>query len=335
MNGAPAEGISLIQTRIMDGLNRSITVLLSTEINSYLLSFFPVYDMLVLLFALHALLSMSPSTMPGFDASWQVIKGLFQTLLIQLVVSIIIGGVSNSVALFNVLVVLMAAECIPAIGVAWGRSLWVGEDVNMLVTSISYLFSDEVSTLLISLGIPLGGAAVGLFFGGKGLFGQTLALTGVNILCSFAFGAISGGDLSLAWPLLLLYFVFEAARKWGNSDGTAFVDYGMYKASDAVYGGLMQRGVEPGVIVLVFVFLVFAVDGVRGRRGGDEVWTGVCVLVMVRGASDWFISSIGLISQCDPVIGGLVIVTVIHFVTVGAELFLNIDGKRRNIDGKT
>ena len=256
-----------------------------------------------------------------------MIKALFQTLLIQLVVSIIIGGVSNSVALFNVLVVPMAAECIPAIEVAWGRSLWVGEDVNMLVTSISYLFSDQVSTLLISLGIPLGGAAVGLFFGGKGLFGQTLALTGVNILCSFAFGAISGGDLSLAWPLPLLYFVFEAARKWGYSDGTAFVDYGMYKASDAVCGGLIQRGAAPGVIVLVFVFLVFAADGVKGRLGGDEVWTGVCVLVMARAASDWFISSIGLISQCDPMIGGLVIVTVIHFVTLGAELFLNIDGK--------
>ena len=72
MTGVPVEGISLIQTRIMDGLNRSITVLLSTEINSYLLSFFPVYNMLVLLFALHALLSMSPSTMPGFYASWRL-----------------------------------------------------------------------------------------------------------------------------------------------------------------------------------------------------------------------------------------------------------------------
>ncbi len=151
---------------------------------------------------------------------------------------------------------------------------------------------------------------MGLAFGGKGVFGQTMTLTGVNCVCSAAFGAVSGGELSLAWPVLLLYFVCEVANHFDNAK--PFVDYGLYKASDAVFNGVSARGVSSNIVAIAFTFLALVLPS-------DPVWTGVCVLVLVQASSGWFLNAIKFMSNTDPVLAGLCIVTVVHFVCLGVE----------------
>ena len=49
------------------------------------------------------------------------------------------------------------------------------------------------------------------------------------------------------------------------------------------------------------------------------MWTGVCVLVLVQSSSDWFLGGIKGISETDPVLAGLSIVTVVHFFCLGVQ----------------
>jgi hypothetical protein len=254
---------------------------------------------------MHVLLCVTPLQVSGFNASWGVLRGLMQSIALQLFVSYVGDGQPDSEALLNLLCLLMAAESLPAFGG------WLGDDLASLTTTISYSFSDEVSSLLRSSGTPLLGASLGLAFGGQGLFGQTMALTGVNGICAVVFDAASGGELSLAWPVLLLYFVCQISNRFDQAK--AFVDYGLYKASDTVFSGLSALGVAPHVLAIEFTFLGLALPG-------DPVWTGISVLVLVQSSSHWFLDGIHGISGTDPALAGLCIVTVVHFFCLGVGM---------------
>lgn len=302
-----------LQARLMGGISRSSTVVLSAEINGRLRMYFSSSELLLVIAAVHALLSSMPETVSGFNASWAAVRALMQSLFVQLVASQLTQGLRPDAGLFNLLVVLMVCECLPAF------SGWVQRDLSGLSTSVSYVFSDAVSALLASAGVPLIAASLGMFVGGGGLFSQTLALTGVNTLCGVAFGVVAGGSLALAWPVALLYFAVEAGRSFEAVQ--PFLDYGLYRASDAVYGGLTGwrgGGLRPDVVGLLFFFLLLLPQA-WGARRRDEVWTGVCVLVLVRAASDWFLTGIMEATRSDAVFGGLCIATAIHFTTVAVE----------------
>lgn len=299
------EGMAVIQERFLQGVGRTSTVLIGSQIRGFLSRYFSLGELLVVVVSVHVLSCAGPSSLSGFNASWGVLRNLMQSVVIQLCVSYVGVDQPDDVALLNLLGLLMVAESLPAF------KGWLGDDVDSLTTTISFSFSDEVSSILHSSGVPLVGASLGLAFGGQGLFGQTMALTGVNCVCAAVFGAMSGGELSLAWPVLLLYFVHEVSDRLDQAK--AFVDYGLYKASDAVFVGLSGRGVEAHVIAIAFAFLSMAFPG-------DPVWTGVGVLVLVQSSSNWFLDCIKWISSTDPVLAGLCIVTVVHFVCLGVKM---------------
>lgn len=306
-----------ISSRVLGGISSSATIVLSVQINQYMVRYFSPGEMFLLVVVIHSLLSVLPQSLPGFNASFSTIKGLFQTIVVQMGAGYLTSGYSAVAALFNLSIALLFIESIPLHRISWGSGVWMERDIELLNTSLSYIFSGRVSDLLSSLGIPLIGASLGLFFGGGGLFGRTLILTGVNTLCAVSFDAIGGGDLSLAWPLLLLSFVNEVAARIRSV--SPFLDYGMYRASNAVYTALADRGLGPDIQSLLFVFVLFAWDGLAVLRA-DGVWDGLCVLVLIRAASDWFLESIALATRTDPVVGGLCVVTAVHFAGLMVEV---------------
>jgi hypothetical protein len=304
IDARPDRGLAVIRERLLQGISRSSTVIIGAQIRIYLARYLSLGELLLVVVAVHVLLCAGPRRVAGFNAPWDMLRSLMQAVVIQLAVASIGGDQRDGLGLLNLLGLLMVAEGLPALGG------WIGDDIGSLTTTISFTFSDEVSAILQKSGVPAVGASLGLVFGGQGLFAQTMALTGVNCVCSAVLGALSGGELSLAWPVALLYFVSEAADRFERAK--PFVDYGLYKASDAVFVGLGGQGITPSMIAIAFAFLGLALPG-------DSVWTGVCVLVLVQSSSAWFLGEIKGISNTDPVLAGLCIVTVVHFVCLGVQ----------------
>lgn len=294
----------VLRERFLQGISRSSTVLVGSQIKLYLAMYFSVGELLLVFISVHVLMCVGPVGVSGFNASWSMLRGLMQSVVIQLGVSFVVEGQESDVALLNLTCLLMVAESLPVL------HGWLGDDVSSLTTTISFLFSDEVSAILQKSHVPLVGAALGLVFGGQGVFGQTMALTGVNCVCAAAFGTVSGSELSLAWPVLLLYYVHEVSDHFEQAK--AFVDYGLYRSSDAVFSGLNGLGLGMHVMAIAFAFLALALPK-------DPVWTGVCVLVLVQSSSNWFLEGIKGISHTDPVLSGLCIATVVHFVCLGVK----------------
>jgi hypothetical protein len=296
--------LSTMQQRIITSISRSAVMVLSTSLTRRLSPFFSPSELILVLLALHTLLN-TVRTVPGFNASWRTLRDLLQFVLVQSLASYVSSG-SGSMpldTLLGLILVLVVLECIPAI------KGWVGDDVESFTTSVSYIFSDRISALLSGLHIPLFGAALGLCLGGRGLLGKTLAFVGINTLSALIFEAISGGELSLAWPVTLLYFVHELGAKY---DIDTFFSFGLYRAGDAVYNSLLAWNLPPATIFMAFLFLAALFPS-------DPVWSGVCVLVFVQGGSDWFLSQLAVISATDPVLAGLSLVTAVHFISVAVE----------------
>ena len=287
-----------LRARLLDGISRSATVVLSTQIHQRLRAYLGQQELLAVVLSGHAILCTLPGSLEGFNAPWRALRALAQSLSIQLAVAYLTEGQRPDAGLFNLIFALVVAE---------GAGGALEGDARDLATGVSYIASDRLTAILTALGAPLVGISVGVFFGGQGLLGQTLALTGVNALCAAAFGAVQAtSSLALAWPIVLLYFVHEAVRRFDRAE--AFLDYGLYKASDAVYVGLSQF-VRVDVLALLLFFLVAA------SPTKDEVWTGVCALALVRAASDWFLAGMAQAAQADLLLGGVCVVTVVHFAT--------------------
>ncbi len=181
--------------------------------------------------------------------------------------------------------------------------------MRSFTTSVTYIFSDKISALLVNLNIPLFGAALSLCLGGQGVLGRTLSFVGVSTLSSLVFEAISGGELTLVWPIIVLYFVLQINSKNSTDTTDSLFNFGLYRASDAIYASL-TKSLPPSTIFMAFLFL--------GSLQADPVWVGVCALVFVQGGSDWFMGQLGGISV-DPVLAGLSLVTAVHFVSIATE----------------
>jgi hypothetical protein len=287
---------------MLQGIGRSSTVIIGGQIREFLSVYFSLGELLSVVLSVHVLLCVMPRRVSGFNASWDMICSLMQSISVQLVVPLVSNGEYGAL---NLIGLLMVAESLPVF------SGFVGDDVASLATTISFTFSDEVSVILKRRGVPLVGAALGIAFGGTGIFGQTMMLTGVNCVCDAVFGALSGGELSFAWPVLLLYFVSEVSDRFDRVK--PYVDYGLYRASDAMFVGFGSMNIPPHVIALAFTFLGLALPT-------DPVWTGVCALVLVQSSSTWFIDGIKRVSYTDPVLAGLCIVTAVHFVCLGIQV---------------
>ena len=53
----------------------------------------------------------------------------------------------------------------------------------------------------------------------------------------------------------------------------------------------------------------------------DKLWGGLCALVMVYAWSDWFMKEvISGVAITDPVLAGLVLVTVIYFLGIAIHI---------------
>ena len=308
--------ITTMQQRMISSISRSAVMVLSTSLTRKLTPYFSASELILVLLALHTLLN-TVRTVPGFNASWRTLRDLMQFVMVHTLASYVAsaGSPDASTTILNLILVVVLMECIPA---AKG---WVGDDMESFTTSVSYIFSDQISTLLSNdskMGIPLFGAALSLCMSGEvgeGLLGRTLAFVGINTLSSLVFEAISGGELSLAWPITLLYFVHEIrllknSRYGPKYDMDTFFSFGLYRASDAIYGSL--RMLSPAVVFMAFLFL-------GSLFPSDPVWSGVCVLVFVQGGSDWFLGNLSVISATDPVLAGLCLVTALHFISITIE----------------
>jgi hypothetical protein len=296
-----------LERRMFSAIKRSATVIISNQINTYLSKYFSVTELLLLVFVMHTVFNAMRSV-PGFGASWGALRDLTQLIFIRMLLSSVSDQWSPDLAFLNLVGLLLIAECVPP---ARG---FVESDIVTFRTSVTYLFSDRVGSLFEEARIPWAGAALAIFLGGNhfGLLGQSLALTGVNTLCNAAFGAvISGLSLSLAWPISLLYFVKEVSHKYERAN--EFFDFGLYKASDVVYSGFARRGLDSLHMAATFGFL-FAL------APRDPIWGGICALVLVQASTDWCLRTISLVAESDPILAGLGVITVLHFLSLGIEL---------------
>ena len=294
-----------LQKQIYCGIMRSATIVLSTHINLQLNIYFNVYDIILIVFAMHAI-SNTISSLPGFNASWNFTKDIIQYIVLHRSVTYVIGDSENDELTFvKLLGLLIISECISE------RFGWVGNDIVSFKSNLMYIFSDRISNLLNNVHIPLVMAVLGISFADSGFIGTILVMTGVNALCSFLFDAIYGGELSLVWPLLLLYFVHEIVDKemMKYPQIHNLLDFGLFKASEATYSGLLECNISSSTLGMGFVLLT-------DISPKDPIWTGICVLVSVRSISDWFLQEIAMISQTDPVFVGLIIVTTLHFIAI-------------------
>ena len=199
------ELIITMQKRIIASISRSSVMVLSTNLSKRLNLYFSASELALVLLALHTLLN-NVRTVPGFNASWKTFRDLVQFVMINTLATYVSSGSRREddySTIINLILVIVIMECIPA---ARG---WVGEDMESFTTSVSYIFSDKISNILSRLHITMFGATLAICIGGNGLVERTLAFVGINTLSSLVFESISGGELSLAWPIFLLYFVHD------------------------------------------------------------------------------------------------------------------------------
>ena len=316
--------VSNMQQRMIASISRSAVMILSSAFNKRLAFYYSASELVLVLACMHTVLN-SIRTVPGFNASWRMMRDMVQFAAVHALATFVSGSENGGgreevfhlivqqtavLNLMNLILMLIVLEAIPAAGVLHG---WVLEDMESLTTSISYIFSDRISGVLSRLGIPLAGAALALCLGGHGksdpLLYKTLTFVGINTLSSVVFAAISGGELSLVWPLTLLYFIHEMSCRF---DVDSLFSYGLYNASDAIYASLTTaRGIPSSTVAIGFVFLSTSFPN-------DAVWSGVCALVFVQGVSNWFMQQVAFIAS-DPILAGLVVVTGVHFVSLVVE----------------
>lgn len=308
-----AKTLSDMQQRMVSSISRSAVMILSSAFNRRLAAYFSPSELILVLLSMHALLS-TVRAVPGFNASWRMLRDMVQFAVVHALAAYVSGSgvgsggleATHQTAILNLILVLVILESIPGAL----REGWVQEDAESFTSSVSYIFADHISTLLEKLGVPLAGAGLALCLGGQNksdpLLFRTLAFVGINTLSSLLFSAIAGGELSLVWPLTLLYFIHELGKTF---DMDTFFNYGLYNASDAIFASLTARGVPASTVAIAFVFL-------GASFPADPVWTGVCVLVFVQGVSGWFMQQVAFVAATDPVLAGLGVVTAVHFVSL-------------------
>ena len=319
--------LSDLEKSNMSAISRTATVILGSQLKRHLSKYFTMSEMLIAVMALHVIMC-STRPVKGFYASWLVMCDLFQSVLVQLIVWNVSIGNRIEEVLMKIIFTLMIAECIGScIPTARG---WFSSDLHAFETSVSFIFAGRVSDVINQTGVPLVGAVLGLLstscgrgrlVGGKGLIGATMTMAAINIITETILGSVvSGGQLALAWPLTLLYFVYQLSGKYENAQ--AFFDYAVYTTSNIVYHGLLSYEITCFTVVVCLLMLSFVSWKIITR---DHVWTVLCSLVLVQAVSDWFMQTVHDVFATDPVLAGLAVVTVIHFAAVAVDVW----GKRR------
>lgn len=292
------------EEKMLSAISRSAAVVLSTQINRQLLLYFSATELLLIVMCMHVLFH-SIQSVPGFGAAWNALRELMQSIVIQALAGYASRGANAPTTILHLLAVIQVLEFLPAV-----RG-WVGRDLDSFTTNVTYIFADQLTAYLEAAGVPLFGAVLGLCLGGQGLLGKTLAYTGVTTLSTCLFSAVlAGGELALAWPVMLLYFISELCRTYDCQD---FLDFGLFKASNAAFTGLSARQVPPQTVAMGFVFLLTV-------QPKDTVWTGVCALVLVQASSVYLMAQINFIANTDPALAGLSIVTFVYFGAVGVHV---------------
>lgn len=290
--------------KVYSAVKRSAVVIVSSQIKESVGSYVSTPQYILLLVAAQFTLTYLRSV-PGFSASWDALRSIAQNLVIQSFIGFVTESWSDDLVLLNVVATLTIVECVP------DASGWVGQDLASFRTGVTYVFSDKISSAVSNLGIPaVTGAALSACVSPRhwGILGETLALTGVNLLSEAVFGAVNGGfALALVWPVVLLYFLRELTLKYDYFQ--SYFDFGVYKASSLLYNSLVTvHGVSYWQVALVFGFVLL-----WQRR--DRLWDALSALVIVSALSDWLLKEVlEGISKTDPVLAGFILITVMFFV---------------------
>jgi hypothetical protein len=289
-------------------IQQSVTMILSAGLSSSLSRYFQPSELLLVLACLHVALrtaaAQAREPLEAFRASLALLCSVVQFTFVRTLTAFVSGGelagqreaVQQS-ALVNLTLFLLILEVMP-------QRDWDQDEYSSIVGSISFVFADRISGLLVGLGVPLAGAALALCLQGlvrtDPLLCQTLNFVSISTLNSFAFLAAHGKntEIALAWPLALLYFIREAGCRY---DVSGLLSYGVYSASDAVYGILRASAVSHSTIAITFVF-------VGALFPSDPVLPSVSVLVFTQGVSNWFAQQAGV---GDPLLAALSVVTVL------------------------
>lgn len=290
--------------KALAAISRSAAVVLSTQINRLLLNYFSSTGLLMIVICLHVLLSVA-QVVPGFRAAWGSLQSLMQSIVIQSIANYVSTTPSPVLSVLHILAVIQILECLPEL------QGWVGQDLDSFTTNVTYIFATQLEAYLEAARLPLFGAVLGICMQGQGLLGKTLAYTGVTTLSNCLFSAVlGGGELALAWPVMLLYFASEVCKTYALQD---FLEFGLFKASSAVFDGLSAHRVPPQTIAMGFTFLLTLLPA-------DTVWTGTCALVFVQATSAFLLAQINSIANTDPILAGLCAVTFVYFGAMGVHL---------------
>jgi hypothetical protein len=290
--------------KALAAISRSAAVVLSTQINKLLLNYFSPTGLVLIVVCLHVLLSVAQAV-PGFCAVWQTLQSLMQSIVIQAVANYISNTSSPVLSVLHILAIIQVLECLPEL------QGWVGHDLESFTTNVTYVFANQLDSYLQAAHIQLFGAVLGICMKGEGLMGKTLAYTGVTTLSNCLFSAVfGGGELALAWPVMLLYFISEVCKTYEFQD---FVEFGLFKASSACFAGLSAHRIPPQTLAMGFTFLLTTMPR-------DTVWTGTCALVFVQATSSFLLAQIEFIANTDPILAGLCVVTFVYFGAMGVHL---------------
>jgi len=294
---------------VLTAVSRSAAIILSKQVNRHLVYYFSTAEIILVVTCMHSLIG----TMQGsgaFRGSLHVLQEMVQSLMIQVLASYIVGG---QFALFNVLALILVLECLPAL------KGWAASDLETFQTNVTYIFSDQISKLMHD--VPYVGA-LGVLVRGDGLLARTLLFTGVTTITEVAFSIVHGeNELSVAWPIFLLYFVYEMLRCLQHvREWEMLFQLGIYKGSSAIYKQVHER-FSSVIVAVTFTFL----SAVQPR---DKVWTGITVLVIVQAVSNHVLSAIIALCRTDAILAGISVVTVIHFTALAIETWGKIHAKR-------
>ena len=283
---------------VLQAVSRSAAIILSKQLNKNLLYYFSSAEVILIVTCMHSLMS-TVKSMQGFKASLHVMQELVQSLMIQALVVYIASG---DYALVNMVLLVSVLECLPAI------KGWVGADLASFEASVNYIFADKIN----HLGLPYIGV-LGVAFRGEGLLSKTLVFTCITSLSDLAYEAVHGSDdLSIAWPIFLLYFVYEIMTSSRlKEQWESFFQFGLYRASDAIYKQMQESGNLLGVAV-TFTLL-------SSLNPSDKVWTGITILVLVQCVSNYILETIIVLCRTDPFLAGMGVVTVVHFSSMALE----------------
>lgn len=293
---------------VLTAVSRSAAIVLSKQVNKHLVYYFTTAEIILIVTCMHSLMG-TLQGIRGFSGSLHVLQEMVQSLMIQALASYIVSG---EFALFNVLALILALECLPAI------KGWAGSDLQTFQTNVTYICSDQISKLIHNM--PFVGA-LGVLVRGDGLLARTLLYTGVTTITEVAFGVVQGdNDLSVAWPIFLLYFVYEILRCLHQvKEWEMLFQLGIYKGSSAIYKQVHER-YSTTVVAVTFTFL----SSVQPR---DKVWTGITVLVIVQALSNHTLEAIIALCRTDAFLAAISVVTVIHFSALAIEAWKGLHVK--------